>query len=68
MWSPAADQVFSDLKHQFTTAPILIHPDLSRQFVVKLESQLSAQDQKLHPCAFPSHRLNAAERNYDVGN
>ena len=31
-------------------------------------SQRSAQDQKLHPCAFLSHRLNPAERNYDVGN
>nr|XP_023849588.1 uncharacterized protein LOC111968281 [Salvelinus alpinus] len=61
-WSTAADQVFSDLKHRFTTAPILIHPDLSRQFAVEVESQRSAQDQKLHPCAF----LNA--RNYDVGN
>ena len=31
-------------------------------------SQRSAQDQKLHPCAFLSHCLNPAERNFDVGN
>ena len=67
-----------DLKHRFTTAPILIHPDPSRQFVVHVDasdvgegatlSKRSAQDQKLHPCAFLSHRLNPAERKYDVGN
>ncbi|KAM9561826.1 uncharacterized protein ACWYII_025626 [Salvelinus alpinus] len=28
--------------------------------------QRFAQDQKLHPCALLSHRLNPAERNYDV--
>ncbi|XP_055741817.1 adhesion G protein-coupled receptor F5 [Salvelinus fontinalis] len=28
-WSPAADLAFRDLKHRFTTAPILVHPDPS---------------------------------------
>lgn len=78
MWSPAADRAFRDLKHRFTTAPILVHPDPSRQFVVEADasdvgagaalSQCSSMDLKLHPCAFFSHRLNAMERNYDVGN
>jgi hypothetical protein len=77
-WFPAVDKAFVDLKHWFTTAPILIHPVPSRQFVVEVDasdigsgailSKQSAQDQKLHPCAFLSHRLNPAERNYDVGN
>lgn len=70
--------MFSDLKQRFTTAPILIHLDPSRQFVVEVDasdvrvgavlSLCSAQDQKLHPCAFLSHRLNPAEMNYDVTN
>jgi hypothetical protein len=34
-WSPAADQAFRDLKHHFTTASVLVHPDPSRQFVVE---------------------------------
>lgn len=77
-WSPAVDRDLVDLKHRFTTAPILVHLDPSRQFVVEVDasdvgvgailSQQSAQDQKLHPCAFLSHRLNPAERNYDIGN
>lgn len=77
-WSPEAARAFADLKQRFTTAPILIQPDPSRQFVVETDasevgvgailSQRSALDQKLHPCAFLSHRLSPAERNYDVGN
>lgn len=31
-------------------------------------SQRDPVDQKLHPCAFFSHRLTPAERNYDIGN
>ena len=58
-WSPAVDKAFVDLKHRFTTGPILIHPDPLCQFVVEEDasdvrvgailSQRSAQDQKLHP-------------------
>jgi hypothetical protein len=37
-WSPAVNKAFADLKHRFTTAPILIHPDPSRQFVVEVDA------------------------------
>ena len=37
-WSPAVDKAFVDLKHRFTTAPILIHPDPSRKFVVEVDA------------------------------
>uniref|UniRef100_A0A8C5C6Y7 Gypsy retrotransposon integrase-like protein 1 n=1 Tax=Gadus morhua TaxID=8049 RepID=A0A8C5C6Y7_GADMO len=77
-WSPAAEERFSELKSRFSSAPILILPDLDCQFVVEVDasdsgvgavlSQRSAEDQKLHPCAFFSRKLSAAERNYDVGN
>lgn len=63
-----------DLKLRFTT--FLIHPDPTHQFVVEVGasdvgvgavlSQRSVQE--LHPCTFMSHRLNSAERNYNVGN
>eukprot|EP00063_Salmo_salar_P017086 XP_013991921.1 PREDICTED: uncharacterized protein LOC106567309 [Salmo salar] len=76
--SSAANRAFRDLKYCFTTAPILVHPDPSRQFVVEADAsyvgvgtvlcQRSALDLKLHPCAFISHRLNATEKNYDLGN
>lgn len=77
-WTPEADVAFQDLKGRFTSAPILVQPDPSRQFVVEVDasdvgvgavlSQRTSEDGKLHPCAFLSHRLSSAESNYDVGN
>ncbi|XDV33933.1 hypothetical protein PO909_004169 [Leuciscus waleckii] len=77
-WSDAAEAAFTKLKDRFVSAPILIAPDSSRQFVVEVDasevgvgavlSQRSSTDEKMHPCAFLSHRLSPAERNYDIGN
>ncbi|KAG1927055.1 retrotransposable element [Pimephales promelas] len=78
VWSGNAQDAFDHLKRLFTSAPILITPDPKRQFIVEVDaseigvgavlSQRSSQDDKVHPCAFYSHRLSPAERNYDVGN
>ncbi|KAL2077728.1 hypothetical protein ACEWY4_027232 [Coilia grayii] len=61
----------------YSTTPILRQPDPNEQFIVEVDasdvgvgavlSQRSADDRKVHPCAFFSHRLSTAERNYDVG-
>ncbi len=77
-WSEAAEAAFTNLKSRFVSAPILIAPDPTRQFVVEVDasevgvgavlSQRSSSDDKMHPCAFFSHRLSSAERNYDIGN
>ena len=77
-WGPEAEEAFQTLKGKFTSAPILVHPDPERQFIVEGDasntgvgavlSQRSAGDAKVHPCAFYSHRLSPAERNYDIGN
>lgn len=77
-WSNEAETAFSTLKSLFISAPVLSHPDSSRQFIVEVDasdsglgavlSQLSPKDQKLHPCAFYSRRLSPAETNYDIGN
>lgn len=74
---PAAEKAFCELKKRFTSAPILCRPDPSRQFIVEVDasdggvgavlSQRSETDQKLHPCAFFSHKLSPTERNYDIG-
>ncbi|KAK3562094.1 hypothetical protein QTP86_027217, partial [Hemibagrus guttatus] len=78
LWSPAAEEAFNTLKRAFTTAPLLIHPDPHRPFVVEVDasttgvgavlSQQQGNPSRLHPCAFFSHKLNPAERNYDIGN
>ncbi|KAK3527064.1 hypothetical protein QTP86_008645 [Hemibagrus guttatus] len=78
LWSPAAKGAFNTLKRAFTTAPLLIHSDPDKPFVVEVDasttgvgavlSQQQGNPSRLHPCAFFSHKLNPAERNYDIGN
>ena len=77
-WGQEAEDAFRGLKGRFTSAPILVHPDPGRQFIVEVDasntgvgaimSQRSAGDSKVHPCAFYSHRLSPAKQNYDIGN
>jgi hypothetical protein len=77
-WSSAAEAAFAKLRSCFVSAPILVAPDPSRQFVVEVDasevgvgavlSQRSLTDGKVHPCAYFSHRLSPAECNYDIGN
>ncbi|KAL0194547.1 hypothetical protein M9458_008119 [Cirrhinus mrigala] len=77
VWAPASEQAFQELKTRFTSAPILRHPDPSKQFIVEVDasntglgailSQRHGNPAKLYPCAYYSRKLNPAERNYDVG-
>lgn len=69
-WTPEAEEAFRELKRCFTSAPVLVQPDPSRQFIVEVDasdtgvsavlSLRSGSDQKLHPSAFLSHQLNPA--------
>ncbi|KAK3566613.1 hypothetical protein QTP86_001494 [Hemibagrus guttatus] len=78
VWTDQAQAAFRQLKDCFTTAPILHHPDPDLHFVVEVDasssgigavlSQRHGEPGKLHPCAFYSRKLTAAETNYDVGN
>ncbi|KAK3538390.1 hypothetical protein QTP86_001575 [Hemibagrus guttatus] len=77
-WTDQAQAAFLHIKANFTTAPILCHPDPDLPFVVEVDasssgigamlSQRHGVPGKLHPCAFVSRKLMAAEANYDVGN
>ncbi|KAI3365127.1 hypothetical protein L3Q82_010108, partial [Scortum barcoo] len=77
-WNDKAEEAFNKLKQKFTTAPILKVPDPALQFVVEVDasnegigavlSQRLPADNRIHPCAFLSCKLSAAERNYDKGN
>ena len=78
VWCPAAEVAFTRLKLLFSSAPVLIHPDPTSQFIVEVDasdsgvgavlSQRSTSDLKQHPCAFFSRQHSPAERNYEVGN
>ncbi len=77
-WTPTATQAFEKLKETFTTAPLLVHPDPSRPFVVEVDASTSGvgavlseqhgDSAKLLPCAFFFRKLTPAEINYDIGN
>ncbi len=77
-WSPAAEEAFEKVKEAFTQAPILVHLDSERPFIVEVDasttgvgailSQQQGNPVKLHTCAFFSRKLSPAERNYDIGN
>ncbi|KAK3539567.1 hypothetical protein QTP70_010278 [Hemibagrus guttatus] len=77
-WMDQAQAAFLQLKDCFTMAPILRHPDPDLPFMVEVDasssgigavlSQQHGVPGKLHPCAFYSRKLTAAEANYDVGN
>ncbi len=77
-WTPSATEAFQRLKDAFISAPILIHPDPSKPFIVEVDasatgvgavlSQQQGTPTRLHPCAFFSRKLSPAEINYDIGN
>ena len=67
--------LFTALKTTFTCAPILTHYVPDRQLVVETDASDYAiagilsqyePDGEIHPLAFYSHTLHAAELNYDV--
>ncbi len=75
-WTPSAMESFNILKQTFITAPILVHPDPNKAFVVEVDasttgvgavlSQQQGNPAKLHPCAF-SRKLSPVEKNSDIG-
>ncbi|CAJ0961889.1 unnamed protein product, partial [Ranitomeya imitator] len=77
-WSSAAVEAFQELKHRFSSAPVLCQPDVSLPFQVEVDaseigagavlSQRSSDCSVMKPCAFFSRKFSPAERNYDVGN
>ncbi len=77
-WTEEAEKALCKLKDRFTSAPVLTIPDPELPFIVEVDasevgvgailSQRVIKDNKVHPCAFFSHKLSPAERNYDIGN
>ncbi|KAL4009484.1 hypothetical protein ACER0C_003336 [Sarotherodon galilaeus] len=74
--SPDAKQAFRELIQRFTTAPVLLHPDPTRDFVVEVDASdvgagaiLSQHgpDGKLHPCCYFSRKFSPTQQRYGVG-
>lgn len=71
-----AIKAFRHFCHQFNFAPIFLHPDPSKPFVVEVEASNVAvgaihsqrdPDLKLHHCSFLSKTLNPTQQQYGVG-
>ena len=74
-WGPEQQRAFDQLKQLLTSAPVLAHPDPSRQYQLNTDASgfaiaavLSQQqsDGTIRPVAYYSRKMNAAEKNYDV--
>jgi len=76
MWSEREQTAFEDLKMAMTTALVLMSPQGSEPFRIKVDSsdfttgavlsQQSTADGKWHPIAFYSKSLSSVERNYEI--
>ena len=75
LWDEACQQAFDTLKARVSSAPILAHFDSSKEAVLEVDSSdfvtggiLSqvGDDGLLHPVAFFSKRMIAAECNYEI--
>jgi hypothetical protein len=74
-WNPKAQAAFDTLKMAFTSAPVLIHLDPAKPFIVETDASDFALgailsqfgiDGLLHPVTFYSRKLTSAEINYQV--
>ena len=74
-WTTECDITFKTLKATFTQGPVLALPDTIKPFTVMTDAFLTATgavlmqtdfNEDLHPCAFLSKTLSAAEQNYDI--
>ena len=74
-WSRAAQEALDTLKTAFTTAPVLKHFDPMKPVILEADSSnralgsvVSQCDNQgvVHPIAFYSRKLNAAELNYEI--
>ena len=74
-WSLECDKAFEELKQKLTTAPVLAYPDFQREFVLETDASIQGigavlgqyqDDKTLHPIAYASRALSAAEKHYSI--
>ena len=73
-WEEPQQTVFDTLKRHFTTAPVLVFPDLDCKFHLESDASNYAtgavlsieKDSIWHPIAFSSHSMTPQEQNYPV--
>ncbi len=75
VWTEECQHAFEELRSRLTRAPILAYPSFEREFILETDASIRGigavlsqqqEDQKLHPVAFASRGLTAAEKNYSI--
>lgn len=70
-WTPKASHAFRRLSKAFISAPLLIHSDPNKPFVVEVDAStnhvLSLQQGKPHPCAFFSPENFPQQQERSIG-
>jgi hypothetical protein len=74
-WGDRQQKAFDTLKEHFTTAPVLVMPDIEKKHRIECDASDYAMggvlsqlmdDGLWHPIAYYSKTMNDAERNYDI--
>ena len=74
-WDVEEENSFNNLKQALKESPVLIQPDVTKEFLLECDASDFATgavlnqigpDKKMHPVAFLSKTLAPAERNYDI--
>jgi len=75
VWNKEAEAAFRELRHRFTTTPVLAHFDGEKPVIIETDTSdfmiravLSQCDPegRLHPVAFHSRKFQPAEINYEI--
>jgi len=74
-WTERQENVFKELKEQFTKEPVLAAPDLDKKMRMEVDVSdyateevllMKCEDGLWRPVAFLSKSLNETERNYKI--
>jgi len=74
-WEEEQQKVFDKLKRVFTTKPVLVAPDLDKEFSIEANASnyatggilsMKGSDELWRPVAFISKSLSDTERNYEI--
>ena len=75
VWNRECQLAFDLLKQKLTTAPVLVYPNFDQSFVLETDASIKGlgavlsqrqENSQLHPVAFASRALSAAEKNYSI--
>ena len=74
-WTTEREHSFQTLKQKLTSTPVLAYPSFDKSFILETDASIEGigavlsqpqEDAMVHPVAYASRSLTAAERNYSI--